>query len=255
MSGEAFAFGFSPVTVSAFEGVHYRLIRWLSVSAKFADVLSGRLELPNVSRRPAEIPGSMLSPNQNSPRHLGKTLFTNNLHGSVTFTNTGVTSMTASVMPASTPGAEAEETLKGTSVAQWLRIGQEHYAAGRNDEAFAAFQLALAAVEAAPGSTPIETTADLHSKLGNVSMRRGDLGSAATHYKLALRLMPGLTACWCNLGNIHVQTGKPQDAIAYYLEALKLDPRHWATRTNMVQALMATKQYIIAKALLLELLG
>ena len=67
--------------------------------------------------------------------------------------------------------------------------------------------------------------------------------------------MPGLTACWCNLGNIHVQTGKPQDAIAYYLEALKLDPRHWATRTNLVQALMATKQYIIAKALLLELLG
>ncbi|MDE2468133.1 MAG: tetratricopeptide repeat protein, partial [Bradyrhizobium sp.] len=67
--------------------------------------------------------------------------------------------------------------------------------------------------------------------------------------------MPGLTACWCNLGNIHVQTGKPRDAIAYYLEALKLDPRHWATRSNLVQALTATKQYIIAKALLLELLG
>src|SRR6185437_5683422 len=37
--------------------------------------------------------------------------------------------------------------------------------------------------------------------------------------------------------------------------ALKLDPRHWATRTNLVQALMATKQYIIAKGCLLELLG
>jgi tetratricopeptide (TPR) repeat protein len=86
-------------------------------------------------------------------------------------------------------------------------------------------------------------------------MVRGDLESAAANYKAALRLIPGLTACWCNLGNIHVQTGKPQDAIAYYLEALKLDPRHWATRINLVQALMATKQYIIAKALLLELLG
>jgi tetratricopeptide (TPR) repeat protein len=160
--------------------------------------------------------------------------------------------MTVSAMPASSPRAEPN----GMSAARWLRIGQEHYAAGRNDDAFAAFQLGLAAIEAAPaGSTPVDTVAELHSKLGNASMVRGDLGPAAANYKSALRLMPGLTACWCNLGNIHVQTGKPQDAIAYYLEALKLDPRHWATRTNLVQALMATKQYIIAKALLLELLG
>jgi hypothetical protein len=52
-----------------------------------------------------------------------------------------------------------------------------------------------------------------------------------------------------------VQTGKPQEAIAFFLEALKLNPRHWATRTNLVQALTATRQYIIAKALLQELLG
>jgi tetratricopeptide (TPR) repeat protein len=137
-----------------------------------------------------------------------------------------------------------------------LRLGQEHHAAGRKDDAFAAFQLGLAAVEAQPaGSTPVETTAELHSKLGNVCMVRGDLESASANYKAALRLMPGLTACWCNLGNIYVQTGKPQDATAYYIEALKLDPRHWATRTNLVQALTVTKQYIIAKALLLELLG
>jgi len=201
---------------------------------------------------PVETPGSGSSADQGARRGLGKTLFTNNLHGSVTFTNRGVISMTASAMPASLPGAEPE----GTSAAHWLHLGQEHYVSGRNDDAFAAFQLGLAAVEAAPpGSTPAGTIAELHSKLGNVGMRRGDLGSADTHYKLALGLVPALTACWCNLGNIRVQTGKPQDAIAYYLEALKLDPRHWATRTNLVQALMATKQYIIAKGCLLELLG
>jgi tetratricopeptide (TPR) repeat protein len=183
------------------------------------------------------------------------TLFTNNLHGSVTFTNRGVISMTATAMPAS-PGAESQGSSKGTSAAHWLHLGQEHYAAGRNDEALSAFQLGLAAVEAAPpGSTPIETTAELHSKVGNICMRRGDLGSAAAHYKAALRLVPSLTACWCNLGNIFVQTGRPQDSLAYYLEALKREPRHWATRTNMVQAVMATKQYIIAKGMLLELLG
>ncbi len=81
----------------------------------------------------------------------------------------------------------------------------------------------------------------------------GDLELAAASYKAALRLSPGLTSCWCNLGNVQVKTGKPQEAIAYYLEALKLSPSHWPTRTNLVQALTATKQYIIAKALLLEL--
>ncbi len=160
--------------------------------------------------------------------------------------------MTASALAASFPGAEPA----GSSAAHWLRIGQEHYAAGRNDEAVAAFQLGLAAAEAQPaGSTPVETVAELHSKLGNACMVRGDLELAAAHYKAALRLVPALTSCWCNLGNMLVQTGKPQEAIAYYLEALKLNPRHWATRTNLVQALTATKQYIIAKALLLELLG
>jgi tetratricopeptide (TPR) repeat protein len=159
--------------------------------------------------------------------------------------------MTATAMPASSTGSKPA----GSSALHWLRIGQEHYAAGRNDDALAAFQLGLAAVEGRPADTPAQTIAELHTKLGNASMIRGDLELAAANYKAALRLVPRLTACWCNLGNIHVQTGKPQDAIAYYLEALKLEPRHWATRSNLVQALTATKQYIIAKALLLELLG
>jgi len=160
--------------------------------------------------------------------------------------------MTASASAASLPGAEPA----GSSAAHWLRIGQEHYATGRNDEAVAAFQLGLAAAEAQPaGSTPGEVVAELHSKLGNACMVWGNLDLATAHYKAALRLVPTLTPCWCNLGNVLVQTGKPQEAIAFFLEALKLNPRHWATRTNLVQALTATKQYIIAKALLQELLG
>jgi tetratricopeptide (TPR) repeat protein len=153
---------------------------------------------------------------------------------------------------ASSPGAVPA----GSSAAQWLRIGQDHYAAGRNDDAFAAFQLGLAAVEAQPAdSTAAATISELHAKLGNTCMIRGDLELAAANYRAALRLTPTLAWCWCNLGNMHVQTGKPQEAIAYYLEALKLNPRHWPARTNLVQALTATKQYIIAKALLEELLG
>ena len=160
--------------------------------------------------------------------------------------------MTATALAVSMAGAAPASS----SAVQWLAIGQEHYAAGRNDDALAAFQLGLAATEAQPvENTPVETIAELHSKLGNACMVKGDRELAAVHYKSALRLVPTLTSCWCNLGNVLVQAGKPQEAIAYFLEALKLNSRHWATRTNLVQALAATKQYIIAKALLLELLG
>jgi tetratricopeptide (TPR) repeat protein/glutathione synthase/RimK-type ligase-like ATP-grasp enzyme len=160
--------------------------------------------------------------------------------------------MTATASAAGVLNAEPA----GSPGAHWLRIGEEHYAAGRNDDAFAAFQLGLAEIKAAPaGSVPVETVSKLHSRLGNACMVRGDLELAAANYKAALRLAPGLTSCWCNLGNVQVKTGKPQEAIAYYLEALKLSPSHWPTRTNLVQALTATKQYIIAKALLLELVA
>ena len=181
-----------------------------------------------------------------------KTLFTKNLHGLVIFPETRRKPMTATASAAGVLNAEPA----GSPGAHWLRIGEEHYAAGRNDDAFAAFQLGLAEIEAAPaGSVPVETVSELHSRLGNACMVRGDLELAAANYKAALRLAPGLTSCWCNLGNVQVKTGKPQEAIAYYLEALKLSPSHWPTRTNLVQALTATKQYIIAKALLLELVA
>jgi tetratricopeptide (TPR) repeat protein len=143
-----------------------------------------------------------------------------------------------------------EADIAGSFVAQQLRIGVEYYTAGRNDEAIAAFQGGLAAAEK---EVPVETMSELHAKLGNACMVRGDLDMAAANYKAALRLAPHLTDCWCNLGNVHLKTGKAQDAVALYLQALRINPGHWPARTNLVQALMATKQYIMAKALLIEL--
>jgi tetratricopeptide (TPR) repeat protein/glutathione synthase/RimK-type ligase-like ATP-grasp enzyme len=144
----------------------------------------------------------------------------------------------------------------GSLVARQLRIGLEHYAAGRIEEAIAAYQTGLAAaLNQSPGCVSQETIADLHARLGNACMVRSDFELAAASYKAALRLAPHLTSCWCNLGNVHQKTGKAQEAIAYYLQALKLNPGHWASRTNLVEALMVTKQYIVARALLLELVG
>jgi Flp pilus assembly protein TadD len=84
-------------------------------------------------------------------------------------------------------------------------------------------------------------------------MVRGDLETAAASYKAALRLAPHLTSCWCNLGNVQLKTGRPHQAIALYVQALTTNPGHWPSRTNLVQALMATQQYVLARTLLVEL--
>ena len=143
-----------------------------------------------------------------------------------------------------------------TPLARHLRTGQEHYACGRTIDAIETYQAALAIAEREPPeNVAVELLADIHARLANAFMAGGQLGSAAENYKAALRLMPSLAACWCNLGNVQLQTGEAQQAISLYLQALKLNPGHWPSRTNLVQALMATKQHLVAKALLLELLA
>jgi Flp pilus assembly protein TadD/glutathione synthase/RimK-type ligase-like ATP-grasp enzyme len=159
--------------------------------------------------------------------------------------------MTTSASAARIPAAE----ISGAHAARYLQVGREHYAAGRIDEAIAALQRGLAVAENRPsGFVAPETVAELHSNLGNACMHRCDLELAAGSYKAALRLAPHLTSCWCNLGNIQLTTGNPDDAIALYLQALTLSPGHWPSRTNLVQAMMAKKQYLLAKLLLTELI-
>ena len=159
--------------------------------------------------------------------------------------------MLATAFATDVPDADVVDPL----AVRQLRIGLDYYGAGRTEAAIAAFQQGLAAAGNEPeGSVSVETISELHAKLGNACMVLGDLEAAAANYKAALRLAPHLTDCWCNLGNVHLKTGKPQDAIALYLQALKLNPGHWPARTNLVQALMATQQYIVARALLMELL-
>src|SRR5271169_4006647 len=158
-------------------------------------------------------------------------------------------------MPATTFATalpNAEISLAG----QHLRLGLEHDDAGGTDEAIAVFQPGLAAVEnEPPGTDSAEMISKLRAKLGDAAMLQGDFESAATNYRAALRVAPHLTDCWCNFGNLQLKTGKYQEAIALYLQALRLNSRHWAARTNLAQALMATQQFILAKAVLLELKG
>src|SRR5437762_7301731 len=135
-----------------------------------------------------------------------------------------------------------------------LRSGSDHLAAGRIDEAIVALRSGLAEAEIdSLQQTSAKTAAELHFKLGNAGMMRGDLDMAAQSYSAALRLKPDMTPCWCNLGNVYLKSDRAQDAIKLYLHALSLDPGHWATRTNLAQALITTRQTVLAKVLLIEL--
>jgi tetratricopeptide (TPR) repeat protein/glutathione synthase/RimK-type ligase-like ATP-grasp enzyme len=174
------------------------------------------------------------------------------VHHGIAPTATKLTSLMAPALANRLPDTEFNRS----HAVRQLHIGLERYAAGRIEEAIAAYQRGLIPLEnESPDAVPIDTIADLHSNLANACMVRGDLEFAASNYKAALRLAPQLTSCWCNLGNVHVQVGKPQEAIALYLQALRLNPAHWPSRTNLVQALMATQQYLLAKALLTELIS
>src|SRR5580704_17229357 len=135
--------------------------------------------------------------------------------------------------------APASPAIIQSEARQYLAEGQEHYAGGRILDAITAFERAINAALADPSGREVALVADIHAKLGNALMLGGSLDAAAAHYRAALELAPHLSTCWCNLANVQLQTGKPQEAITFYLQALRLNPTHWPSRTNLVQALMA----------------
>ena len=152
-------------------------------------------------------------------------------------------------------GASTNTDAEGSIAQQHLRIGLKLYGDGKIADAIAAFRLGLSTAENAAGSESAETISELHAKLGNAAASGGDFQLASVNYRAALKIAPHLTNCWCSFGDLYLRHGQHQRAIELYLQALRLNPSHWAARANMVQALMAGKQYLIAKGILVELKG
>jgi tetratricopeptide (TPR) repeat protein len=150
--------------------------------------------------------------------------------------------------------ASANSTTEGSVAEQCLRDGVQLFRDGRAADAIAVFQRGLLEAEKA-GTESTETVSELHARLGNVAASCGDVQTASVNYQAALRIAPHLANCWSSFADLHLRCGQHQTAIELYLQALKLNPRHWAARANMVHALMAAKQYLIAKAILIELKG
>ncbi len=155
---------------------------------------------------------------------------------------------------ASSPIARPDAAIAGSPTTRHLREGLKHYAAGRTREAIAAFQHGVAVAEGDPVAAESgEALPQLHERLGDAARLKGDYASAAVHYEAALSAAPHLTECWFNFGNSQFQAGKHQEAIALYLQALKRNWQHAGARSSLLQALMVTRQFIFAKALLFKL--
>lgn len=144
--------------------------------------------------------------------------------------------------------AFASPEIPASPATRALREGLDHVTGGRINDAIATFKRGLADAEA-----DAQIIAELHLKLGNTGMTLGDFDLAAENYSAALRLQPEMTPCWCNLGNVYLRWDRAKDAVTLYMQALSLDPLHWPSRTNLAQALIATRQTNVAKLLLLEL--
>ena len=157
-------------------------------------------------------------------------------------------------MQTSALAGASNSTTEGSIVQQCLRDGVQLFRDGRAADAIAVFQRGLVEAEKA-GTESAETVSDLHARIGNVAAACGDFQLASVNYQAALQIAPHLTNCWCSFADLHLRCGQHQTAIELYLQALKLNPRHWAARANLVHALMAAKQYLIAKAILIELKG
>ncbi len=152
--------------------------------------------------------------------------------------------------------ASAASSAAVTDIAELLKTADQACAEGRLDLAIDALESARGLAEAKPDQQGSEVErARLHAAVANALMAVGQAATAADHYKAALRLAPHLTGCWCNLGVAFLQQGKAAEAINYFVQAISRDHTHWPARTNLVKALIETKQYAIAKQVLIELAG
>jgi Flp pilus assembly protein TadD len=96
----------------------------------------------------------------------------------------------------------------------WINMGILHAAAGRDEEAEAAF---LRAIEVSPQH------AVAHAELGIVLRRQGRFAAADAAYREALALDPAYALAWRNLGVLlDLYLGRPAEALQCYERYLEL---------------------------------
>jgi hypothetical protein len=123
--------------------------------------------------------------------------------------------------------AHAVAVTQGNSF-MYYNLGVALSAAGRPDEAIAAYREALRI-------SPVEP--DANYNLAVTLGKRGDQDAAIEQYLLALRLDPDNASAHNNLGSLLYRRGRRDEAIEHFRRALALRPDHAPTRENLRRAL------------------
>ncbi|MBK7977112.1 MAG: tetratricopeptide repeat protein [Deltaproteobacteria bacterium] len=132
--------------------------------------------------------------------------------------------------------------LVGFSPLTWLdpaagsnRAGNDHYEAGRFEDAAKSYSQGVAADPDRP---------ELLYNLGNSLERLGKHEEASAAYHQALEKAPEPLApdAWYNLGNSLLAAGQAKAAVQAYREALRRNPRHDGAKRNLELALDQAKK-------------
>ena len=107
-------------------------------------------------------------------------------------------------------------------------LGNVFLALGREDDAFRAFQAAAAARPDASALT--------HDNLGYLHFTRGRYDEAIREYRTALEIEPGSGEIRNNLGYVYLTMGRFDDAIRVFEQALAVRPDLDTARQNLARA-------------------
>jgi tetratricopeptide (TPR) repeat protein len=111
-----------------------------------------------------------------------------------------------------------------------LNLGNNLWAAGREDEAIGHYREALRLNPA---------YADIHFDLGRALMETGKAPEAARQFLETVRLSPGDAQAWNNLGIELFTMGRVSEAVPPFKESLRLNPENPKAHNNLGIALRA----------------
>ena len=82
---------------------------------------------------------------------------------------------------------------------------------------------------------------------GNDCLNKGELESAISHYKNALKIRPELAEAHCNLGIVYKNLGDTKNAIECYENALRINPDYLDAHMNFGLCLMESGNLVRAE--------